>query len=630
MEQLIEEKLFTEFPPVSTQEWEKKIFEDLKGNDYEKKLMWQTQEGFKVKPYYRAEDIEGIEYLNAGPAEFPFIRGGKNKTSNEWERRQDIHVKNITESNKKALHLLENGVNALGFRITSLEIDEQEKFSFLLYNIPFNGASLHFLAGSDSPALFEYLLEETKKRNADTNTLTGSFDYDPVGNLTRTGNFYSAEKEDFVILQKFIQKAEGKLSRIKLIAVDGSVFRNAGSSAVQELAFTLSMAVEYLHRLTDEGLSADEVASRMHFTFGIGTNYFIEIAKLRAARYLWAKIVENYHVKNKDNAKMHIHSVTTGWNKTIYDPYVNILRTTTESMSAILGGTDSLLVNPFDLPYAGETEMSVRLARNTQIILKEEAYFDKVIDPAAGSYYIENLTDNIAEHAWKLFLETEEKGGYVQAFKDGFIQGLIDQTASQRAKLISTRREVLLGTNQYPNLNEPAKKRVNQQEVEKTDHSKIAEPLRIFRGSEEFEKLRLQTETAGRKRPKVFMLTIGNPVMRKARSTFSCNFFACAGYEVIDRNGFSSVDEGIKAAFNEKADIIVLCSSDEEYADYAPEALNRINEKAILVVAGEPACKSDLEAKGIRNFISLRTNVLENLKYYHELLGIKRITEILI
>jgi methylmalonyl-CoA mutase len=414
------------------------------------------------------------------------------------------------------------------------------------------------------------------------------------------------------------------LLKFKLITVSGHHFSNAGASVVQELAFVLSAGCEYLSVLEELGVKPDIAAPRMQFVFGTGSNYFMEIAKLRAARTLWSKVVESFG-GSEASCKMYIHSVVTEWNKTIYDSYVNMLRSTTEAMSATLGGTDSLEVTPFDSPYAQASDFSSRIARNTQIILKEEAHFDKVVDPAAGSYYIENLTDQIAEHAWALFIEIEGKGGFSEAFQSGFIQEKIKQTASQRLKAIATRKEVLLGTNQYPNTNEHA---ADKTDIEKFSlafddggFKRIAEPVKPFRGAMEFEILRLSVEKA-EKIPVAFMLTIGSPAMRKARSNFSGNFFSCAGYKIIDNNGFVTPEAGVKAAFECGANIIVLCSGDDEYATFAPQVHELVDNKAILVIAGEPACKTELEAKGIKNYISLRSNVLDTLKYYNNLLGI--------
>lgn len=350
----------------------------------------------------------------------------------------------------------------------------------------------------------------------------------------------------------------------------------------------------------------------------------MEIAKFRAARMLWAKIVEAYEPKNLEIAKMNIHATTSKFNQTIYDPYVNMLRGTTESMSATIAGVDSLSVTPYNVAFEKTNDFADRIARNTQILLKEESYFDKITDPAGGSYYIENLTNSIAEHAWKLFQEIEAKGGYVEAFKAGFIQEQVNESANKRLLNIATRREVLLGTNQYPNAQERMESQYDEETIitksTKRDDA-IAEPIRPFRGAEQMELLRVKTDKA-KATPKAFMLTIGDLTMRKARAGFASGFFACAGFEVIDNLGFESVEEGVKAAMDQKADIVVVCSSDDEYMEVAPATLEQIGDKAITVVAGYPKIVDELKAKGLKHFIHVKSNLIETLQGFQEELGI--------
>jgi len=341
---------------------------------------------------------------------------------------------------------------------------------------------------------------------------------------------------------------------------------------------------------------------------------------------LWSRIVESYDITEPARAKMYVHAETSMWNKTVYDPYVNMLRTTTEAMSAILGGVNSLTVHPFDATFKEAGEFSERLARNKQIILKEEAHFDKVVDPGGGSYYIEKLTDSIGAEAWKLFQEVERRGGYTQAFMEGHIQNEITTSAQLRDENIALRKEVFLGINQFPNNSEFLDPQADSSHIISPvpDPSGAdTHPLIFYRGAEGFEFLRMATEKA-EKRPKVFMLTIGSLPWRKARAEFASNFFGCAGYEIVNNLGFETIEEGMKAAKEDEADIIVLCSSDDEYADYGPEA-SKINiDKSILVVAGYPKpIIEKLESVGISRFIHIKTNVLETLKGFNKDLGIK-------
>lgn len=363
----------------------------------------------------------------------------------------------------------------------------------------------------------------------------------------------------------------------------------------------------------------------------------MEIAKFRAARMLWADIVKQYAPKCPRTdckntgvdgtcycaCKMVAHAETSNFNLTLFDAHVNLLRTQTEAMSAAIAGVNSITVSPFDKAYETPDDFSERIARNQQLLLKEESHLNRIVDPAAGSYYIENLTVAIAKQAWDLFLAVEEAGGMLQAVKAGSIQEAVNQSNKARHEAVSKRKEILLGTNQYPNFNELAGDKRPLDGCKKCGCSGEAHEeegtlakLETARAASEFEALRLETENSG-KRPKAFMLTIGNLAMRQARAQFSCNFLACAGYQVIDNLGFASVEEGIEAAMKAQADIVVICSSDDEYAECAIPAFKALNGRAMFIVAGAPACMEELKAAGIENFIHVRCNVLETLREYN-------------
>lgn len=411
----------------------------------------------------------------------------------------------------------------------------------------------------------------------------------------------------------------------EMLTINGNVMHNAGSNIVQELGFTLGAANDLLAHLTDMGCKMEHVASSINFAFATGSNYFMEIAKIRAARLLWSKIVEQYKPTCDCAYKVFIHTSSSIWNKSIFDPYVNMLRTTTETMSAAIAGADSISVAPFDTAYKEADEFGCRIARNQQILLKEESYLDKIVDPAAGSYYIENLTNSIAQYAWEQFLAVEGKGGFAKAIAEGFVQDEIARVAQQRDMDIATRKTTILGTNQYPNLLESMGGKIEKKECccgcGKAEGS--IKTLRQYRGAEAFEQLRLATEKSGRK-PKVFLLTYGNLAMRKARSGFATNFFGVAGYEIIDNAGFKSADEGVKAALEAKADIVVMCSSDDEYAEIAQTVCDGLKGKVkSIVLAGYP--KEQVETYkgyGVNEFIHVKTNVLESLTAFQKLMGI--------
>ena len=616
------EKLFDQFPPVSTEEWMEKVTADLKGADFNKKLVWRTNEGFNVKPMYRAEDTENLKTTDSRPGEYPYIRGTKN--DNNWLIRQEIVVDDVTAANKKAIDILTKGINSLGFHIEETHITP-ENMAALLKDIDVENIEINFHTCIKNAAkLIETTGAYYKSIHVDTTKAQGSFNYDPFKRMLKRGRDFANYATQAASL---IKSASELLPKFRVVSVDAVMFNNAGSYISQELGYALAWGNEWLSALTEAGLSADEAAKQIKFNFGISSNYFMEIAKFRAARMLWAQIVTAYKPECDCSTKMKTHAQTSEFNMTVYDAHVNLLRSQTETMSAALSGVDSITVTPFDITYKTPDDFSERIARNQQLLLKEESHFDKIVDPGAGSYYVENLTISIAEQAWKLFLETEDKGGFYQAVKDGYIQDQINASSVARHAAIARRKEILLGSNQYPNFNETAAEKIERQESCGCgcNSSHTCEPefatLKFDRGASDFEALRLATERSG-KRPNVFMLTIGNLAMRLARSQFSSNFFACAGYKIIDNLGFDTIQAGVDAALEAKADIVVLCSSDDEYATLAPEAKKVLGDKAILVVAGAPECMDELKAQGIDQFINVRSNVLETLQAFNAKLSI--------
>lgn len=613
-------KLFAEFAPVTTEEWDAVINVDLKGADYDKKLVWKPLEGFSVRPYYRAEDMKKLDHLQYLPGQFPYVRSN-NTNGNAWLVRQEVLVEDVKAANAKALDILMKGVDSLGFVFNTCKELTAAELDTLLAGISVTAIEVNFVCCCKSRNLASLFIEKMKKDGINLSKVRGSVNYSPLRSLTLNGEWCADEAAAFANTKEMIDGAAA-LPNFKVLSVDGSIFHNSGSTSVQELAFALAMGNEYMAKLTDMGACATRIAKAIRFNFSVSSNYFMEIAKFRAARMLWAKVLTEYGVC-EDSAKASIHAETSMWNQSVYDPYVNMLRGTTEAMSAAIAGVDSLTVVPFDAAYRKSTDFSDRIARNAQLLLKEESHFDQVVDPSAGSYYIETLTDSIAKAAWALFQQVEEKGGYVSAFTQGFVQESIKATAQKRDMNIATRREIILGTNQYPNFTEVAEADVTLEAISRAaaKKGKVAESLAPYRGAMAFEALRYKTDKSG-KEPKAFMLTIGALAMRRARAQFACNFFACAGLRTIDHNGYASIEEGVKAALEAKASVVVLCSSDDEYATYAPEAYEMLKGKAIFVVAGAPACEEELKAKGITNFINVKSNVLETLKAYQAQLGI--------
>ena len=614
------EKLFSEFQAPTRQEWLDKIEVDLKGADFQKRLVWRTNEGFNVQPFYRREDLKDLKTPDALPGEFPFVRGNK-KDSNEWYVRQNISVDDPVEANKKALDILNKGVDSLGFRFGGDQVSA-EFLETLLKDIRLDIVEVSYrTCPKHAVELAGLLVKYFEKQGYDKEKIVGGVGFDPIDAMLQKGKDTTALLAD---LPKMVETLKD-YPNLRCVMVHSDTLNNSGAYIVQELGYALAWGNEYLQQLVDAGVDVDLAAKSIKFYMGISENYFMEIAKFRAARLLWAQIVKQYEPKCDCACKMVINATTSTYNQTLFDSYVNLLRSQTEAMSAALGSVHYMVVTPFDAPYEEATDFSERIARNQQLIIKEESHFDRIVDPGAGSYYIEHLTDALAQEAWKIFLKVEEEGGFLAAVKAGTIQDDINATNVKRHGDAAKRKEFLLGTNQFPNFTEKSegKRALGSGCCCGTAHESCEPTFKAINSTRlaaDFEDLRIHTEE--KKVPTAFMLTIGNLAMRQARAQFSCNFLACAGYKVIDNLGFKTVEEGVDAALEAKADIVVICSSDDEYAEYAIPAFKYLNGRAMFVVAGAPACMEDLKAAGIENYVHVKCNVLETLKEYNAKLGI--------
>ena len=613
------EKLFTEFQAPTTQEWLDKIQVDLKGADFQKRLVWRTSEGFSVQPFYRKEDVEKLQTPNALPGEYPFVRGNK-KDDNTWYIRQEIDAADASAANIKAKDVLNKGIDSLSFKIpgkaVSAEFVEQ-----LLDGIYCDCVELNFCTCKrHSVELAQLLVSYFEAKGYDKEKIVGSIDWDPMEKIVMKGK----DVEPLLQFAPALVDALKDYPNFRCIAVNSVSLNNSGAYIIQELGYALAWGNEYLQQLVDAGVEPTLAASKIKFNMGISENYFMEIAKFRAARMLWAQIVKQYEPKCDCACKMCVNAVTTSYNMTIFDAHVNLLLSQTETMSAALAGVHSIVVTPFDAAYETPDDFSERIARNQQLLLKEECHFDTVVDPSAGSYYIEELTTSLATEAWKIFLKVEEEGGFLAAIKAGTVQDDINATNEKRHTLAAQRREFILGTNQFPNFNEKSDGKMPLEQSCGCGHKdeSVYKAVSASRLAADFEALRIATEKA-EKQPVAFMLTIGNLVWRQARAQFSCNFLATAGYKVVDNLGFNTVEEGVDAALAAGADIVVLCSSDDEYAQYAVPAYKYLDGRAMFVVAGAPACSDELKAAGIENFIHVKVNQLETLRMYNEKLGIK-------
>ncbi|MDZ7606334.1 MAG: methylmalonyl-CoA mutase family protein [Cyclobacteriaceae bacterium] len=611
-------KLFSDFPETSKAQWKDVVIGDLKGADFDKKLVWKTLEGFDLQPYYTAEDLRDLDYLKKFESCTLNIQDGS-QGPRYWVNREKLVVENAEEANSLAIEALNSGADGLVFDLTG---KENVDIKLLLNNILPLHCSVSFIADRNAAKLVKGYFTYESENHIETSQLIGSLNYDPLRNLIVKGKMAD---DGFKIIKEIIEVTDSS-EKFHGLTINGSQFQNAGSSLSQELAYVLNMAVEYIEQLGSLGVSAEKVIKNIEFSMAVGTDYFLEIAKLRALRVLFYKIAETYGVKNYDPGTLSIHSVSSLWTKTIYDPYVNMLRNTTEAMAAIIGGCNALTIVAYDDIFAKPTTFSRRISRNVSNMIKEESYFDKVADPSAGSFYIENITDQMVKKAWELFTEIETKGGYLNAVKAGMIQCAIAETRSKRLSLAAQRRNIIVGINQYPN----SKEVIDPALVVSRPVNSDVEVIPQTSGASEFEMLRMHTDTFANKsgkRPKAYLALVGNnPAMRSARAQFSGGFIGCGGFEVIDGVLTTSNEEALQKALEQNAEITVICGADDEYATVGVEfarAFRKQKKDGMLIAAGYPTeIIADLSSAGVDDFVHVRANLIETLTKFQQKLNI--------
>ncbi len=449
-------QLFNEFEAVSSKEWKQKIQFELKGADYNDTLVWESLEGIKVKPFYHQDELENTINIKTNVSNFKIL--------------QDIFVFDVEKSNKKAKNAIERGAESIRFTIENENISIED----LMNNLPNKNTSYFFDLKFLSLGFIQKIANFSKDKNA-----TIFLQTDPIGQLVKDGNWFNNLDQDFEILNKV-----NDFNVASSITIQANTYQNAGANMTQQLAYTLAHVNEYFNRIK-------EIKKPIVIEVAIGTNYFFEIAKLRALRILFNTLATEYN----HNFDCHIIATPTKRNKTLYDYNVNMLRTTTECMSAILGGANTISNLSYDALYHKTNEFGDRISRNQLLVLKNESYFDKVDNPADGAYYIETLTNQLAEKALDLFKKIESKGGFITLLIDGTIQRKISESAQKEQELFDSGKEVLLGTNKYPNKNDKMKHDLELFPFVKTNPRKtLITPIIEKRLAEKLEQERLSQE----------------------------------------------------------------------------------------------------------------------------------------
>ncbi len=607
------EKLFQDFEALSAEDWKSEIEKSLKGADYQKSMVWQSPEGLTIQPFYTKIDLENLSNYPSLPAVFPYTRGIKTK-ENDWVIVEQLQTSNPKTANKRVLNALMNGATGISF---SGEIKDEETVETLLNEILPQHIHLYFKnAGLNLPSFLESWAEKAQTK---TRHFKGSLGFDPITKHTQFADFQP--ESELQQLSDTFADFHKKFPALQLIQISGSFYHNCGANLIQELAIALSIGNEYLHHAKKEKLDIDNWCANLSVSLSAGSNYFFEVAKLRAFRMLWANLAHQYQPKHTCSTVANIQSITSERNQSALDPYNNLLRATTASMAAILGGTGALTVLPHDSSYAPENDFSLRIARNIQLLILHESYFEKQIDPAAGSYYLESLTDQIAQETWKQFQEIESFGGFSAAFKQGKIHDLLNSSRAKTFSDLSSRKSILVGVNQFVDLNESLPESIINVEEYPEMLPKDA-PLSPIRNSQIFEQLRAIIQKS-KKIPQVFLLPIGDLAMRNARAMFCTNFFGVAGYKIISQTAFESMEEAINQLQKTEADIVVLCSSDAEYPNLSKQFHTLYSGDAIRIIAGTSGeNSSQLAQNGFQDYVNLKSNLLETFNKINAKLGI--------
>lgn len=602
--------LFAEFPSVESAAWRAAIEKDLKGADFDKKLVHPTEDGIPVRPYYRREDLPPAPWSGAAPGVAPWHRG-YSASGNPWRIRSRVAVSDPAEAARRASRAAERGAATIVF--SGLK---PGGVSAALAGVSLAKTGVVLDLGALTGSILGELLEAATAQGVPVTQLQGALAVDPV---------LDCAKGDAPDLALNLDAAAATLKsttfgpEFRPLTVGAHHFQAAGASAGQELAYALAAFVELINGLNARGIAPAQTVAATEVSLGIGRDVLVEIAKFRAAKALLGQVLTAYGVTD---ARVSLTATTTELNRTLYDPNVNLLRDTTEAMAAALGGVDALTVDPYDLAFRTPDEFSERIARNVQVLLQEEAYLDRVADPLGGSYAIEALTFELATKAWGLFQDVEGAGGFASAWSAGTLPSAIGGVLASRMKAVATRRTSLIGTNAYPNVKDRGLGVLSRPLPEPPTGNELT-PTRL---ALPYERLRLAVERAvndGKAAPTVLLALAGDRKMARARASFCAGYFGCGGYAVVEQElkDLEGLDEAIAQA---GAQIVVVCSADEDYPALVPVARGAAPEGVAVIVAGYPKDLIEtLRVAGADDFVYLGQNVVETLSAFHRRLGIE-------
>ncbi len=585
------DSLFSEFPAVSRAQWKNKAVAELKEKPYDT-IVWHTPDGFDLEPWHSHE--EKAQHLDLPRC----------KTVNSWKNCHRVTVLDPETANIAALKCFELDAAALEFLIIDPALFTPANLTRLLNGIKTSAVAIYF-SGNLPPAA--ELLKMLAAIPGFTISTGGILSATPV----------DSKEQD----QKLFSLAES-LPAFRFLSVDTISFHDKGSTAVQEIALALAGVSDYLHRFMQAGIPADRIVAAMEIILPVGSSHFIELAKPRALRYLLQHILKAYGASVSTLPALFAR--TSERNRSLLDPYTNVLRLTTEAVSAILGGYDTLQIGSFDTGLSVKPDIAERITGNIHLILKEEASLDRVVDPAHGSHYLEAMTRNLAESAWTIFKEIEAAGGMAEALNSGFIESKIAEAAAKRQKNLDNRKKTLIGINRYP---WPL---TAEQEENIGTLEGALEKLPEGNETAGYELVRLKNRSYSLKSgrtPSVFIWMQGNPAVSFQQAAFAEDFFKCGGFEVAGRATLPLEESAYSTALQSKPDIVVLCIAEKDpvpTAETLCKKLHILDDGIITVMAGKPPEEKErLFAAGLDSFIYTGVNVLEMLKSYQRKTGVQ-------
>lgn len=701
-------RLLEEFPPHSYDQWKDAAIALLKGASFEKRLISRTYEGFSLQPIYNASDVADLPHLRSSvPGLGNQVRASRlgGYRSRPWLISQELSAPTPEALNKLILSALNGGQNELNLWLDApsragVEADQADEFECGMCGVSLAGVndflsmfegvnmemiSAYIRAGAFPLSVAAGFFEAMRQKEVNLTRLEGCIECDPVGWLVTNGSHpagMDAALDEMGALAKFVLDTAPSM---RSVCVQGHGYHNGGASSVQELAAVISTGAYYLSALIDRGVCPNDAAGLFRLSISIGPNFFVEIAKVRALRMLWTRVLEAFGV-DPEARRIHIHGRTGLWNKTVLDPYVNMLRTTTEAMSGVVGGLDSLCVGAFDEVVREPDDFSRRIARNTHHILAEECDLTKVIDPAGGSWAVEKLTDQLASETWKLFQELETKGGILAALESGWLQDEVASMLSQKRKAIGQRRDTLVGINNFPNPNERPLRdnRVHREGArsvrvkdltslrssrdaaavkatigeftslgredpkrvktamtalrfgatlaelavaEKKEEKVTVQPILLSRASIEFESLAEQVRKLGHAGA-IMQVNFGPSRRYRLRADWTSAFFRVCGFPVMADDDFMDIEAAVGAVGKSEARIAVITSDDETYGEQAPaiaKALRTAYPDLHILLAGTPGeSEAAWREAGVDDFVHVRVNNLEFNRDLFRLLEAKK------